>query len=141
MAVLLKGDNLQQDRLKAAFDNAFKADYVIQGIEIQQERIQEMASLDIPYTPAVIALLKSEYKRLQDEKVRAIKHLEKKQADLQELFAQLPDERMKAVLTLRYQKRMKWADIAAKMMYSVQMVHRLHRKALDYIAGQADKVR
>ena len=44
---------------------------------------------------------------------------------------QLMSEDEKDVLMYRYIKLMKWEDICMKMDYSLQHIHRIHKKALE----------
>lgn len=44
----------------------------------------------------------------------------------------MTDEREKGLLTYRYLRNMKWEEIAERMIFSIQYVHKIHRKAIDH---------
>lgn len=63
-------------------------------------------------------ILKKRYKRLQ------------KQQEIRTRIERMEDENEKDVLTYRYLRGMKWEDIAVKMGYTWQHIHRIHSSAL-----------
>lgn len=44
----------------------------------------------------------------------------------------MSEEKEKTLLTYRYLRNMKWEDIAEKMMFSLQHVHKIHTKAISH---------
>lgn len=63
-------------------------------------------------------ILKKKYHRLQ------------KQQEIRNRIERMEDENEKDVLTYRYLGGMKWEDIAVKMGYTWQHIHRIHSSAL-----------
>lgn len=63
-------------------------------------------------------ILKKRYNRLQ------------KQQEIRNRIERMEDENEKDVLTYRYLGGMKWEDIAVKMGYTWQHIHRIHSSAL-----------
>ena len=51
-------------------------------------------------------------------------------SEVQQQIERLEDENDKMVLTLRYLRNCKWEDIAVKMGYSWQHLHKIHANAL-----------
>lgn len=64
-------------------------------------------------------ILKARYKRIQMFK------------EIRDRIERLEDENEKDVLVYRYIKGMKWEDIAVKMEYTWQHIHRIHSNALE----------
>lgn len=54
-------------------------------------------------------------------------------ADIERAVGRLADGNMKEVLWERYIEGRKWTEIAEKMCYSEQHIHRLHQKALGQV--------
>lgn len=54
-------------------------------------------------------------------------------ADIERTVGRLSEGNLKEVLWGRYIEGRKWADIAEKMCYSEQHIHRLHKKALGQV--------
>lgn len=72
------------------------------------------------------ALLDQEEKRYMKYRYQRIK----KCKEITDRIEQLSDEDEKDVLTYRYIKLMKWEDIAVKMKFSWQHLHKIHARAL-----------
>lgn len=46
---------------------------------------------------------------------------------------QVPNERQRKLLTLRYLEGLRWEDVAERMTYSVSQIHRIHRAAITAV--------
>lgn len=71
------------------------------------------------------------HNELQEE----ISRLMEKSRKAEMLIQTLEDERHRAVLELRYLCAMTWEEIAGKLHFTVRWVHKLHKEALDTLAG------
>lgn len=59
--------------------------------------------------------------------------------DIFQAIENVPDERERLVLTLRYIKCLKWEEIAVKMHVEWAQVHRIHAKALKHLNISKEK--
>ena len=71
------------------------------------------------------------HNELQEE----ISRLMKKSREAEKLIRTLEDDRHRAVLELRYLCAMTWEEIAQKTNFTVRWAHKLHKEALDALAG------
>ncbi|MDD6040515.1 MAG: sigma factor-like helix-turn-helix DNA-binding protein [Clostridia bacterium] len=71
------------------------------------------------------------HNELQEE----IARLTEKSRQTEQLIKTLPDERYRAVLELRYLCGMTWEEIASRLHFTLRWVHKLHRDAIDQLAG------
>ena len=76
----------------------------------------------------------SDYAALLDEQIELLKkeRLEKAKAyaGIEDKIRKMEDEDEQRVLRLRYIHGLKWEEVAVKMGYSWQWVHKIHSKAL-----------
>lgn len=59
--------------------------------------------------------------------------------DIFQAIEEVPDERERQILTLRYIKCLKWEEIAVEMHVEWAQVHRIHAKALKHFEIPAGK--
>lgn len=105
------------------------------GLQEYRSVGQEIRELDgelskfanIPYERS-----RTELQRLIRSKCRKLLHQRKQMRDE---LGRLP-ERERHIMEARYIKGLPWEEIAREMRYSVQMIHRIHRKALQACAEQ-----
>ena len=71
------------------------------------------------------------HNELQEE----IARLMKKSREAEKLIRTLEDDRHRAVLELRYLCAMTWEEIAQKTNFTVRWAHKLHKEAMDALAG------
>jgi DNA-directed RNA polymerase specialized sigma subunit len=79
--------------------------------------------------------------RLQKElrrKIREILYLRRK---IDRAISGLPDGTQRLLCSLRYLDGLTWEEIAEKMFYSVQHLHKIHVKALERIELDKDSIR
>ncbi len=79
--------------------------------------------------------------RLQGElrrKIREILYLRRK---IDRAISGLPDGTQRLLCSLRYLDGLTWEEIAEKMFYSVQHLHKIHVKALERIELDKDSIR
>lgn len=67
---------------------------------------------------------------MHDELQKEIKRLVRYTQKAEKLIQQLPDERYRAVLQLRYLCGYDWQEIADRLHFSLRWVHKLHGEAL-----------
>lgn len=72
---------------------------------------------------------------VHNELQQEIARLMKKSREAEKLIQTLADERHRAVLELRYLCAMTWEEIAQKTHFTVRWAHKLHKEALDTLAG------
>ena len=72
------------------------------------------------------------HNELQEE----ISRLMKKSREAEKLIRTLEDDRHRAVLELRYLCAMTWEEIAGKLHFTVRWAHKLHKEAMDALAGE-----
>ena len=69
---------------------------------------------------------------LQEE----IRQLLERSRRMEKRILTLPDGRHRAVLQLRYLCAMDWEDVAQKLHYTLRWTHKLHRDAIEWLAGK-----
>ena len=67
-----------------------------------------------------------------------VTELERHAAEVRAVISQVPNEREKAVLILRYCEGLTWEQIADKMCYCTVNLHRIHRHALESVKDILD---
>ena len=72
---------------------------------------------------------------VHNELQQEIARLMKKSREAEKLIQTLADDRHRAVLELRYLCAMTWEEIAQKTHFTVRWAHKLHKEALDTLAG------
>ena len=72
---------------------------------------------------------------VHNELQQEIARLMKKSRKAEKLIQTLADDRHRAVLELRYLCAMTWEEIAQKTHFTVRWAHKLHKEALDTLAG------
>ena len=72
---------------------------------------------------------------VHNELQQEIARLMKKSREAEMLIQTLADDRHRAVLELRYLCAMTWEEIAQKTHFTVRWAHKLHKEALDTLAG------
>ncbi len=72
---------------------------------------------------------------VHNELQQEIARLMKKSREAEQLIQTLEDERHRAVLELRYLCAMTWEEIAQKTHFTVRWAHKLHKEAMDLLAG------
>ena len=72
---------------------------------------------------------------VHNELQQEIARLMKKSREAEKLIQTLEDDRHRAVLELRYLCAMTWEEIAQKTHFTVRWAHKLHKEALDALAG------
>lgn len=72
---------------------------------------------------------------VHNELQQEIARLMKKSHEAEKLIQTLADDRHRAVLELRYLCAMTWEEIAQKTHFTVRWAHKLHKEALDTLAG------
>lgn len=71
-----------------------------------------------------------EYQRKKaKERARAKEYIKACEVAIQ----QVPNERQRKLLTLRYLEGLRWEDVAERMTYSVSQIHRIHRAAITAV--------
>ena len=123
--------------------------YIDRSVEAKLERIERLRALAERRTAAygqsgggggrspdsrmdVVARLVDAQRELDQE----IAQLLDTKAGIEAAIARLPDERMRAMLEMRYLQGRKWDDIAAALGYCRDNVLRLHRAALKKVSNQ-----
>lgn len=76
---------------------------------------------------------------VHEELQQEIAQLMKKSRQTEVLIKTLPDERHRAVLELRYLCAMTWEDIAARLHFTLRWTHKLHKEAIERLAGESSK--
>ena len=64
--------------------------------------------------------------------------LSREMAEVENAVGQITDEKCREVLWERYISGKKWTEIAEKMLYSEQHIHRLHQRALKMVVIPMD---
>ena len=72
---------------------------------------------------------------VHNELQQEIARLMKKSREAEKLIQTLEYDRHRAVLELRYLCAMTWEEIAQKTHFTVRWAHKLHKEALDALAG------
>ena len=71
------------------------------------------------------------HNELQEE----IGKLMEKSRQAEKLIQTLEDDRLRAVLELRYLCGMTWEELAKKLHFTVRWAHKLHKEGIDQLAG------
>lgn len=105
-------------KLEEIKNNITYVDVAKISVPIQQENTLKLNNIIASYSELLI----SQLTELIEIK-KAIVHL----------ISNVTDEEYKCLLELRYIYLYKWDDIAIQMTYSKGHVHRIHKKALNYL--------
>lgn len=73
---------------------------------------------------------------VHNELQQEIAKLMTKSREAEKLIQTLEDDRHRAVLELRYLCAMTWEEIARKTHFTVRWAHKLHKEAMDLLAGE-----
>lgn len=138
---------MEEVKKKEKTENEIKKEYLLgfQKISRQLERLEnELAEIRLnKYCPSCISDgmphasgcsdLSSYMAKVDELEKKILKkkyHRLQKQQEIRNRIERMEDENEKDVLTYRYLRGMKWEDIAVKMGYTWQHIHRIHSSAL-----------
>lgn len=92
------------------------------------EKVRGSKESAAPYEDKIAAVVELEKKLAAD-----IKRMTLQMDKVQEIIEQVPRDKERLVLQLRYIECMKFEDIAKEMNYSVDYIYELHRQAMRNI--------
>ena len=72
---------------------------------------------------------------VHNELQQEIARLMEKSREAEKLIQTLEDDRYRAVLELRYLCAMTWEELADKLHFTVRWAHKLHKEAVEALAG------
>ena len=72
---------------------------------------------------------------VHNELQQEINRLMEKSREAEKLIQTLEDERLRAVLELRYLCGMTWEELADKLHFTVRWAHKLHKEGIEKLAG------
>lgn len=138
---------MEEVKKKEKTENEIKKEYLLgfQKISRQLARLEnELAEIRLnKYCPSCISDgmphasgcsdLSSYMAKVDELEKKILKkkdHRLQKQQEIRNRIERMEDENEKDVLTYRYLGGMKWEDIAVKMGYTWQHIHRIHSSAL-----------
>ena len=112
------------------------------------EKYREMATQATGRTDAIRVSGTSERSKVEkyilelwdvhNELQQEISRLMKQSREAEKLIHTLADDRHRAVLELRYLCAMTWEEIAQKTHFTVRWAHKLHKEAIELLAGEVE---